>query len=479
MVMRQRRKATHDAQRQEPRIFRGAAMNIWLTGAGARTRLAVAVMALCGGASALAGNLEYQVSLGAGHSDNVTRVPTNEVDEDIASAGLQFAFDEQSKRLQADIVGDLSYREYLDDTYDSELVGNVNADTVFSLLPDRIIWSATDQFGQVLGDPLQPPTPENSENINYFSTGPDFMVGFGSQMRLRVGGRYSLVDYEESPFDSSSTSLEIALVRSISDRSSISLNANQQELEYDEESLNADFDETETFLRYEAEVARTNIALDAGYSRLERDAADDAEGGALLRAEISRRISASSVLLLSGGREFSTAASAFAGDQGISGGGIGTAPGRQTADPFTLDRMNLGWTFSRNVTTVAVNAGWSQRSYEDTPLLDQKINTLSARFRRELSPVTSLALALSRTDVEYEPPATDYADLTGELVFAWRLTRNLTLDVKYDYAKRTSDVPDNEYTENRFWLTIGFGRGDPRTTRIAPTFGVDSMTTGN
>jgi hypothetical protein len=454
-------------------------MKIWLTGDHMGARLAIAVMVSCVCASAARADLDYQLSLGAGHTDNVTRVPADEVDEDIVAAGLRFAFDKQTKRLQADIVGDLEYREYLDDTFDSELVGNLYADTVFALIPERLTWSATDQFGQVLTDPFAPATPENSENINYFSTGPDFLVGFGSQMRLRVGGRYSLVDYQESPLDSSSTGLHLALIRAISDRSSISLNTNLRQVEYDEESLDADFDETETYLRYEVEGGRTNIAVDAGYSRIDRDATDDSEGGALLRVIVSRRISASSVISLDGGREFSTAASAFTSDQGITGVDLGAVPGRQTADPFTLDRINLGWTFNRNVTSLAMSAGWSKRSYEDGPLLDEKLSTLSARYRRELSPVTSLELAVSRTDVGYEVPAVDYAETSADVVFAWRLTRNLTLDLRYDRATRSSDTPANEYTENRFWLAIGFGRGEPRGTRRAPTFGVDSAISGN
>ena len=34
------------------------------------------------------------------------------------------------------------------------------------------VWAA-DNFGQVLDDPFQPATPDNRENINYLTTGPD------------------------------------------------------------------------------------------------------------------------------------------------------------------------------------------------------------------------------------------------------------------------------------------------------------------
>jgi hypothetical protein len=268
-------------------------------------------------------------------------------------------------------------------------------------------------------------------------------------------------------------------MRVISDRSSLSLTASLQQVEYDEQLLNADFDKTEGYLRYEAEGARTNLKIDAGYSQLDRDAASGTENGALLRADISRRVSESSTLSLSGAHEFSTAAGAFTNDQGVTTVGLGSAPGRQSADPFTLDRLTLGWGFNRGRTALNLTSSWAQRSYDQNPVLDQTLTTLLARVRRDMSPTISLELSASYTSVTYEPPASDYDDLTAGATFSWRLSRNLTLDVKYDFADRNSDAALTEYTENRLWLTIGFGRGDPRATRAAPTFGVDSMRTGS
>jgi hypothetical protein len=91
-----------------------------------------------------------------------------------------------------------------------------------------------------------------------------------------------------------------------------------------------------------------------------------------------------------------------------------------------------------------------------------------------MSPRISLLLNVSRTAVDYEEPSPDYDELIAGASFSWRLSRNLTLDVKYDFTDRNSDAPTTEYTENRIWLSIGFGRGEPRSTRVAPTFGVDA-----
>jgi hypothetical protein len=459
--------------RQENKNSSGVKMNTWSSRARIGALSVVAAAALGGTTAAMGAELEYRASLGAGYTDNVRRRPTDQENENIGIAGLSFSLDEQSRRMNADVVGDLAYYEYLNDSYDSELLGNVYADVSFALVPERFIWVVGDQFGQVLSDPFLPATGDNRENINYASTGPDLIFGLGSQMRLRISGRYSLTTYEEEPLDSTTVSGEMGLVRILSDRSSISLNGRAQQIEYDESTLNADFDQQELFLRYEAAGARTNLTIDAGYGELEREISTEVEGGPLLQLDMSRRLSDSSLISLVGGHRFATSAGAFASDQGITDVGLDTAPGRQTAEPFILDEATASWAFARNRTGLNLSGNWSQRTYEDNPSLDQTMITMATRFTRDMTPMQTLELSASYTTVQYEPPAFDYHDLTASASFIWRLTRSLTLEAKYEYYDRNSDAAELTTTENRLLLSIGWGRGEPRATRSQPRFGID------
>ena len=82
--------------------------------------------ALCLGAAATGhaqtSGLAFGLSAGMGHSDNITRVPEDEIDESFATAGFQLNANQQG-RLSYSALGDLSYVDYLDDTFDSEVVG--------------------------------------------------------------------------------------------------------------------------------------------------------------------------------------------------------------------------------------------------------------------------------------------------------------------------------------------------------------------
>jgi hypothetical protein len=428
---------------------------------------------ICSLGHAQTSNFEYRASLGAGHTDNIGRDDTNPTDETLAIAGLRFSFDAASRRTSADVVGALAYHDYLDDTFDAEFLGNLRADTAFALVPERFVWVLNDQFGQAPVDPFQPASPDNRQNINILTTGPDGYIGLGAQTRLRMSGRYSLSTYEVDPLDSTITAGELGLIRNLSDRSSVSINGRAQQTEYDDETLDADFDQRDLYLRYQAEGARTNIAIDAGYSELDRDAADSAEGGARFNLDLSRRISDSSILELSAARRFATAASEFASGGGIGNVGLGTTPGRQTADPFTLDEVGLSWTFRRSRTTFTTLGNWSRRDYEGIPTLNQKMRTFGLRVSRDLSPTTSLDLNASFGSADYADPSPDYDEKVAGLGFRWHLTRNLVLEAAYDFFGRDEDQTQASITENRFLVTLGWGRGEPRSGRLTPRFGVD------
>ncbi|HEU4654415.1 MAG TPA: hypothetical protein VFS47_10530 [Steroidobacteraceae bacterium] len=433
------------------------------------------ILQLCA-PQAIAENLAYEASLGAGHSDNILRNNNNEKSENIASAGLQFSFDKQSSKLQADAVGDLAYFDYRDNTFDSQLIGNFAGNALFAFVPERFQWVVSDNFGQVLSDPFQPATPDNDENLNYFTTGPDVTFAFGSQTRLRLGGRYSLTSYQKSPFDSDSISGQLGLIHLLSSSSSVSLNVSDQQVHYKEEVLNADYQQDDAYVRYEAQGARTRLGLDAGYSRIDRDAATSTDGGLLFRLNVSRRISGSSVVLLTGGREFASSGSAFATSQSATGVSLNAAPGRQTVQPFTNDYVTLAWNFSRNRSGMALLGSWNKQTYGDNPDLDQTLKRFGVQLQRDLSQTTSVSITANRSYGSFELPGVDYNEDIAGAELSWHLSRAVVLGVSYNYFHRNSDLATGDYVENRYWLRIGYARGTPRSGYLLPTFAIDSAT---
>lgn len=439
--------------------------------------LAALPLVVIGGAASAA-TLEYQLSGGGGYSDNIRRVPVNEESEGIASAGLQFSLDQRSSRLTADLVGNFAYNDYLDDTFDDEVIGNFAGQARFAFVPERFEWLLADNFGQVLSDPFLPATPENRENINYLTTGPDLLFAFGSQMQLRLAGRYSMTTYEDSEVDSDSTLGEIELSRALSSASSIGLVGRMQSIEFNERQLNADYDQSEAFVNYSVEGSRTLLTVQAGYTTIERDASGGSDSGPLFRLNMTRRLTAATTAGLYVAREFSSAGSDFASTQSGQAIGLDTAPGRQTVEPFTRESAGLNWSFRHNRTDLSLSGSWEDRTYDNQPSLDETLTSGRVEVRREMSPVMSLILDGGYVRSAFEQGDGDYTEASGGLTFSWRLSSRVSLNATYDHFDRNSDRPTGDYVENRYWLYIGYGRGVPRTTLLPHSFAVDAANPG-
>ena len=266
-------------------------------------------------ALAVAADVQVAGTMGIGHSDNIRRVSSNEESESIAQAGLELAATEKTRRFDGDLVSDLAYMDYLHNTYGNEIVGNARGNAAVNLIEDHLQWAISDNFGQTQTDLFAPVTPANSENINYFSTGPDLTLRLAPTTELRLGARYSLVNYQISPFDSDRVSGSLVLTRNIAEHSSVSLNAEHDHVEFANQSVNTDFDSDALYLAYAAESNRTKLEINVGVSRIKSSGTKDNDS--LLRLELSRTLTARSTLDFSIGRELTDAASSF-GSQKIS-----------------------------------------------------------------------------------------------------------------------------------------------------------------
>ncbi len=421
-----------------------------------------------------AADLGIEVSAGVLSSDNVARQATDEQSETVATAGANFSFEQRTRRMDAELVGDFVYNEYLDDTFDSELIGSFAGRSRVALVEDRLAWTLSDNFGQALTDPFQPEIPENRQNINYLSTGLEGGFLLGAQNRVGLGASYALATYETSPLDSATLGFDASYSRLIAPGNSLGFNVRSAQVRYDDDvtSLN-DYEQREAFVRYAVTGARTRLSADGGYSSIDRDVGGS-QSGALLRAEISRRLSSRSTLFLNLGQEFSNSASAFALTQGGADIDLNSVPGRQNAAPFTLRRASARWNLAGRRTNFGITAGVQEQEYDGSPLLDQKISAYSFDLRRDLSSVLSLDSALSFGQTRFKQAGADYDDVAANVGLSWGMARHLVVRFTYQYLDRDGDLDSNSYKENRFWLTLAYRRGQPANALRGIAFDTDS-----
>lgn len=405
---------------------------------------------------------------GIGYSDNIGRVPVNETDETIGTVGLELDWTERTRRIRGDAIVDLSYFEYLDDTYDSELLGTANGTLALAIVPEILQWVVQDSFGQAQADPFLPVSPENREDLNYFSTGPDLTLRLGSTGFGRLFGRWATTTYEESPFDADRTTAGFAVGRRASPRSELSLNAVTESVDFDE-AVNTDFDRDSVFVGWDLDASRTAIAAQVGYTWLQRDGVEET-GNALVNVAITRDLSASSVLALTLGSQLGDAGDSLRTE--LQGGVVG-GPGQitATADPFENRVVSLEWRYRRSRTGFSLGASWNEEDYESVTLFDRTRYTYIATFSRQLASTVDLEIRGVLEQEEFDNVAFDADEKRLSAILNWRAWRTLGLRLlveRYDRDTAGSSPSTaggiGEYQENRAFLTVAYYWGGAEPT---------------
>jgi hypothetical protein len=407
-------------------------------------------------APAAQAELEYGVEVGVGHSDNVYRRSVDVVESTIATAGLNVDWQETRRRFDADVVADLTYNHYLEGGIDNNLLGNANGLLSFGIIPDRLTWTLEDTFGQTQQDPLLPATPESLEFLNVLSTGPNVTFRLGSAALLQLNGRYTLTEYEDSPFDSTRTGGGLAVIRELSAHSQVSLNANHQDTDYKDPG-NLDFTMRSIYARYALEASRTEISSELGYSWVKRDLPGSEElSEPLIRIEIRRNVSASSFLNLRLASQLSDAAEAARGAAAIIDVGGEPGVGVATASTFENKAATLAWELERPRTALNVSVNWEKDEYSDDSDLDRERMMYGASVTRHLTNRLRLRGGVYMTSEEYALDGSESDETRFLLGAAWQFGRSVGLDFTAERLDRESNIVSGggDSVENRYFLTV-------------------------
>ena len=399
-------------------------------------------------------SLTYGADVGIGESDNVTLVETNKVRQTIAVTDLDFDLKDQTRRFDVDAKGDFSYLDYLQNAYSNQLLSRFDGSARVALIPERVTWVLTDNFGQSQIDPFAAVVPTNLQNVNYVATGPDAAFRFGPTVFLDLTARYAKTTYQTDPFDSNAVLGSAALGLALSPQSSISLNGSFKRMLFNNTEVNTDFNRSSAYVRYEIQGARTDLTANLGVTKV--DQGSQSFTGPDAKLQLSRQLSSVSKLTFTIGRDITDASTAFANLQSGAIGGIVTAPASLSLSNYTVTYGSVAWEYARNRTTFAVSGTWEKDSYDGQPLQDLTRDSAEFRVERKLSSVLTAQL-LGRV-FRNEYTNTDFSETDG-LVGAglmFREGRGLEIKVRYDHTSRVVSGVGSGYSENRVFLTIGY-----------------------
>lgn len=401
-----------------------------------------------------AAEVDTELRLGYGVTDNIFRIASNEIEEDILSGGVSLDLIEETRRLSAHIRTNLDYLNYIDDTFEEEWLGGIDALVRLDLVEEYLKWEIRDNFGQRLFNPLAPPNPGNREDVNFFSTGPDFEMSMGARNFFGIQGRYSVVTYEDTPFDNDRASGLLRIGRRTSEDAAISLNASKERVEFDNDSLSPDYDITEAFIRYEILSSRNTINIDLGYSELQTDIANG--DGYLLRVNWTRVTSPTMAFTFRGGSEYSNQGDIFRFMQ-TNARKVGATIDIDGGDtPFRSNFFFGRFDVSGQRTRLLFETGWNKDDYEFGSDLDRDIITGEFFVERDVTRSFFASLRSEFTSRKYDFRDSDDDTFEMAATIGYRYSPAFNVFLSFLRVDRESNVDLASYTENRAVFGIAY-----------------------
>jgi hypothetical protein len=403
---------------------------------------------------------QLELRAGAAYTDNAARSDEGQTDDVIATAGVGIDFIRDGVRLDATAIGDLDWVEYLDDTFDGAPNGYFDGSAIFNIIGESLQWNVRETYGQLISDPLRSDTLDNLEDINYFSTGPRANLRLGAANRLSIYATFSRADYEKLNSDNDQLLGGVQLARILSEASEVGLNVSANRVEYEDSTVNPDYDIQSAYLNYSVQGFRTGLDAALGYSRVVQD--DKDSDGMLARLDLTRRMSASSSFFLRGRQQFSNSGNLFR--EGLAGTNPTSADlGVSSGDVFKETGLGVGIAFSRTRTRFGIGVDWSEEEHEQEQETNREVFAVEGYFVRNLRTTLTLSLEARFNSEEYGSLGFEDERLEFGASLGWQLGRNFAVDFQYDYSQRTASEDTSEYDENRFGIRLVYQPFGSRT----------------
>lgn len=405
--------------------------------------------------AAAASTIELEGNAGIGRSDNIARVPGAERSATIRAVGVRFSALKEGRRLAVDFVGDIALLDYAGSFYPAEVTGTAAGRLQLSLIEDRLTWVAEDQFGQTRQDLFNAPSPDNRENVNFFSTGPDLRLAMGSESSLLVGGRYTRVDYEHSPADSEQVGGRLTVERQLSGTARVSANVSAERIKPLGAVTAVSYDRRAAYARYAIAGKRTSFSINAGASQVNGSGGDDS--GLLIDVELGRDVGGLSRVTFRAGHEVTDpGASRSLREERLMMPRPETVSVVQTSQPFTHEYVGADWRVTGQRTTIDISAEWSDERYLDSNTMDLRRVTFDTSIERALAARTSVRLGMNHNRYNFKTAGSLNEDTTYSAALTWSAGRWLAAEVVGEYYGYSSDQFPSTH-EMRYWLRLRYG----------------------
>lgn len=418
--------------------------------------------------AARAVQLDYTLYTGIERSDNINLASSQPISQNVFIPGFNFSLVQQGATIQANVIGDVQYRDYLGSQYSSQtqtqLAGQVN----WTVLPDRLDLTAQDYASVQPVNTLVSNAPSNLQQTNVFTLGPTLHFRLGEtllgQAELRYINSYAQVT---QGFNSQRGEAAVRLLKNLNPTDQLSFNVESRRTTFANIQGGPNYNRTEAFGRYVSKLTNLDIDAALGWSRLTFDGNAAAPvSSPLAKLMVAWRFTERSTLSVSGSRLYSDAAdglmqqtdpNAVNYSGGISGGS-NTGNAVINSQIFLERRLKLAYSLRTERLLFTAAPEYVKLSYVDIPLFNQTQRGGSLGLDFNLRPTLTLAAYAHAERLTYQTLDRQDRSSGYSLSLIRQVNAHWSWRVSALHQQRSSTAPDQAFRENELYLGIAYKR---------------------
>ena len=416
----------------------------------------------------LATELDYTLYSGIEHSDNINLAANQPISQNVFIPGFNFTLQQQGATLQANVAGDLQYRDYLGNRFTSQTQTQLAGQANWTVLPDRLDLTAQDYAGVQPVDALVSNGPANLQQTNVFTLGPTLHFRLGETLLGQAELRYINSYAQKTPgFNSQRGEAALRIVKNISATDQLSANAETRRTTFVNAQGGPNYSRTELFGRYVSKLKQLDIDAALGWSRLKFDgAAARTVSSPLARLMVGWRMTERSALTLSASRQYSDAAESLMQPPGqgaiVNPGGIsgGTNTGNAVINSQIYLERRLGLTYSFRSQRLLFTAApdYYKFTYANDPTFNQTARGGSLGLDYNLRPTLTLSTYVRAERLSYQTLARRDRSLGYDLSLIRQVNEHWSWRVAFGHQQRSSSAPNQGFQENRIYFGVAYKR---------------------
>lgn len=406
-----------------------------------------------------AGEFAYGAGYQAEHSDNIRLTSTDERSDWIHTLLTGFAYQENSADLVARVHAQATYYDYQRSSFDNETLFDLNSSAVWTISPQRFLWTLEDNYQQGLVNSTGVDTPANRTNLNVLSTGPDVYLRIAPVHTLALGARVGDVYTGQVNADNKRFTGTAGWLYQYSPTTTLSLNYRALDVKYDNTVLNNDFVTQDVFFRGQFQPSRSQYVIDLGNTRTSFDRGADVKG-TLARFSWIRQATQESRFGVSASRELSNTGTDVLGttSAGETAAPSGLTRTVITGDVYTSKGGTIFYTRRGSLFGAQFEASRRKFDFATTPQ-DRKETDGRLQIDYFVSALTTASLFTQYTRTEYLNFFQRDTERSSGLRLDHHLNRTVSLGLEARHHDRDSTVSSLNFVDNRALITIQYSSG--------------------